>query len=323
MSVVLFFAGLALLVMGAEILVRGASNLAGTLGISPLVVGLTVVAFSTSAPELAVSAKAALEGDAAMALGNVVGSNIFNVLFILGTSALIVPLTVSRQLIRLDVPIMVLLSGAVFAMGLDGNISFLDACLLLVSLVIYVWFSVWQARRSGAENVDMELPLSKRWSGMRSSLAVAAGLALLVLGSRWLVQGAVALAGALGVSEIVIGLTIVAAGTSLPEVVTSIVAALRGERDMAVGNVVGSNIFNVLGVLGLAGLLAPSGITVPVAVREFDMVVMIGAAVLCLPVFFSGGVISRREGALLLGLYVLYTAYVVLDASGHGGLWYM
>ncbi len=346
MSVLLFILGLLLLIAGAEILVRGASSLAVAFGMSPLVVGLTVVAFSTSAPELAVSAKAALAGDSGMALGNVVGSNIFNVLFILGVSSLIVPLAVSRQLIRLDVPLMVALSAVLILMSLDGRLSSVDAGLLLVCLVAYVGFSVWQARRQPGRGVpdgappqdaalgqgggtsqhgdapppDVALAVPAGWGWGRSATAVVAGLVLLVLGSRWLVESAVAFAGMLGVSELVIGLTIVAAGTSLPEVVTSIVAAVRGERDMAVGNVVGSNIFNLLGVVGLAGLLAPSAIEVPNAVVGFDMLVMGGAALLCLPVFFSDGTISRWEGALLLGFYVLYTAYLILDASGHDSL---
>ncbi len=325
MTIFLFFAGLVLLVIGAEALVRGATQLAAVLGISPLVIGLTVVAFGTSSPELAVSVKSALSGEASIAVGNVVGSNIFNVLFILGVSALIVPLVVSQQLIRLDVPLMILLSVIVLIMSLDESFGRMDGVMLVFGLVAYVWFLIYQSRRESAKineeyarEFGVEQESKSSWA--RDTGLVVGGLVLLVLGSRWLVDSAVAFAQYLGVSELVVGLTIVAAGTSLPEVVTSIIAAIRGERDIAVGNVVGSNIFNIMGVLGIASIVAPSGIEVSTAVAGFDLPVMIGVALLCLPVFFTGGVISRQEGGLLLGYYVAYTLYLVLAASHHDAL---
>ena len=325
MTILLFIAGLTLLIVGAEALVRGASRLAATFGVSPLVIGLTVVAFGTSSPELAVGVKAALSGQAGIVLGNAIGSNIFNVLFILGVSALIVPLVVSQQLVRLDVPLMIALSVIVLILSLDKNLSRTDGIMLVAGLVIYVWFLIYQSRRETIavqEKYAKEFGTEKRARGntLNNIGLVLGGLVLLVLGSRWLVESAVSFAKYLGVSELVIGLTIVAAGTSLPEVVTSVIAAIRGERDIAVGNVVGSNIFNIMGVLGFASIVAPTGIEVSAAVIRFDIPVMIAVALACLPIFFTGGVISRLEGALLFGYYVAYTLYLILAASQHDTL---
>ncbi|WP_404366940.1 calcium/sodium antiporter [Marinobacter sp.] len=328
MAILLFVVGIVFLIVGAEALVRGASRMAAAFGIAPLVIGLTVVAFGTSSPELAVSIESALSGQANIALGNVVGSNIFNVLFILGVSALIVPLIVSQQLIRIDVPLMIGLSVIVLLFSLDGAIGWIDGLLLVTGLVVYVSFLIIQSRRErneAAGKAELEGipglgdgPESGGW-GKNLGLVVV-GLVLLVLGSRWLVDSAVAFAQHLGVSELVVGLTIVAAGTSLPEVVTSIIAALRGERDIAVGNVVGSNIFNIMGVLGIASIIAPEGIAVAPSVLAFDMPVMIAVAFACLPIFFTGGIIDRKEGGLLLGYYVAYTLYLILAASHHDAL---
>jgi cation:H+ antiporter len=319
MTVILFVAGLALLVLGAEWLVKGASRLAAASGISPLVIGLTVVAYGTSAPEVAVSIKSAWLGQADLAIGNVVGSNVFNVLFILGSPALIAPLLVSSQLIRIDVPIMVGLSVLTLALAADGAIGRVDGVVLCAGAIGYTVFQIRQSRKESATVRD---EYAKEFGPARSSAAanvahVAAGLVLLVLGSRWLVTGAVAFAKALGVSELIIGLTIVAAGTSLPEVATSILAAFRGERDIAVGNVVGSNIFNILSVLGIGAMVAPSGLPVAPALIRFDLLVMIAVALACLPIFASGAVIARWEGGLFLGYYAAYTAYLVLDAQQH------
>lgn len=320
----LFFLGLIFLIVGAEALVRGASSIAARLGLTPLVIGLTVVAFGTSSPELAVSIKSALAGQPDIALGNVVGSNIFNVLFILGLSALIVPLVVSSQLIRLDVPLMIGLSLSVLLFSLDGILGRIDGIFLVAGLAIYLGFLIYQSRKNIAKSSandlqdDGSIKVSGNW--FVNTLLVLGGLGLLVLGSRWFVNGAILFAQYMGIDEQVIGLTIVAAGTSLPEVVTSIIAAIRGERDIAVGNVVGSNIFNILGVLGVAGLIAPAGIEVSSAIFSFDIPVMIAVAIGCLPLFFTGGVISRWEGALLLGYYLAYTAYLILAASHHAAL---
>jgi cation:H+ antiporter len=321
-TVVLFVAGLGLLVLGAEWLVKGASRLAAALGISPLVIGLTVVAYGTSSPEMAVSVKAALAGQPDLAVGNVAGSNIFNVLFILGASAAITPLLVSSQLVRLDVPIMIGASLLTLLFAADGSIGRLDGAILFAGAVGYTVFQVRQSRReSAAVQEEYGREFGPRRTGTAANVAfVAAGLALLVLGSRWLVNGAVAFAQAFGVSELVIGLTIVAAGTSLPEVATSILAAIRGEREIAVGNVVGSNIFNILAVLGLSGLVAPAGLPVPRALVTFDAPVMVAVAFACLPIFASGATIARWEGALFLFYYTAYTAYLVLAAQQHDAL---
>lgn len=325
MAILFFIIGLVFLIIGAEALVRGASRLAAILGISPLIIGLTVVAFGTSSPELAVSIQSTLSGQASITVGNVVGSNIFNVLFILGVSALIVPLVVAHQLVRLEVPLMIALSVLLLILALDGSFGRADGFLLFGGLVIYVWFLIHQSRKESAEvrkATDQEFitGIDTKSVWIQNLKLVLGGLLLLVIGSRWLVESAVAFAQYMGVSELVVGLTIVAAGTSLPEVVTSIIAALRGERDIAVGNVIGSNLFNIMGVLGLASIIAPTGIEVSTAVIGFDLPVMIGVALACLPIFFTGGVISRQEGVLLLGYYVAYTLYLILAASHHDAL---
>ena len=317
-----FVLGIVLLIGGAELLERGASRLAGAFGISPLVVGLTVVALGTSSPELAVSVQAALGGNPEISIGNVVGSNIFNVLFILGISALIVPLVVSEQLVRLDVPLMIAVSIALLVMALDGTVGRVDGILLLVGIVAYTGFLVRQSRReTAAARAEGEDEVDAGGTGwLRNGLLVLVGLALLLVGSRWLVEGATILATAFGVSQLVIGLTVVAAGTSLPEVATSVLAGLRGERDIAVGNVVGSNLFNILVILGVSAVVAPHGIAVAPAALAFDIPVMIAVAAACLPIFFTGHLISRWEGGVFLAYYLAYTAYLVLAATRHDAL---
>jgi cation:H+ antiporter len=322
----LFVLGLALLVAGAELLVRGASRLAARLGISPLVIGLTVVAFGTSTPELAVSVQAGLAGRADIAVGNVVGSNIFNVLFILGVSALIVPLAVSRQLVRLDVPLMIGVSILLLVMAYDGRIGAFDGLLLVAGIVAYTVFLVRESRKENAAAPAATLQEHGGGQGAgRGGLPlqiafIAGGLALLVLGAHWLVGGATAIARLLGVSDLVIGLTIVAAGTSLPEVATSVVAALRGERDIAVGNVVGSNLYNILAIAGIAALVTPGGLVVAPALVRFDLPVMIAVALACLPIFATGHLIARWEGALFVAYYAAYLLYLILAAAEHDAL---
>jgi cation:H+ antiporter len=316
LTYLIFGAGLALLVIGAELLVKGASRIAAGFGISPLIIGLTVVAFGTSAPEMAISVSSALKGEADIAVGNVVGSNIFNVLFILGVSALITPLVVSEQLVRTDVPIMIGVSVLAFAFSLDGRISFLEGAVLFGGILAYVAWLMRVSLRSGELGASVES--STHWA--IDVALVGVGLALLILGSRWLVSSAITIAEAMGVSELVIGLTIVAAGTSLPEVATSIIATIRGQRDIAVGNVVGSNIFNILAVLGAAAMVAPDGLPVSEAAVNFDYPVMLAVAVACLPIFFGSYVIKRWEGGLFLGYYVAYITYLILAATEHDAL---
>jgi cation:H+ antiporter len=327
MTILLFVCGLALLIIGAELLVRGASKIAAGLGISPLIVGLTVVAVATSAPELAVSIGGALSGQADIALGNVVGSNIMNILFILGLSAIIIPLTVSHQIIRFDVPVMIFLSGLVLFLCLDRVISWFDGILLITALIAYFIVLVMISLKAYSANKDAERASpgndgkgKERVNWLLNVFLVITGVAMLVVGARWFVSSAVLFASYLGVSELIIGLTVVAAGTSMPEVVTSIIAAIRGERDIAVGNVVGSNIFNILGVLGISGVLAPSGIFVSESVIAFDIPIMAAVAIACLPVFFTKSLISRWEGVLFLGYYIAYTSFLILNTIQHAQL---
>jgi cation:H+ antiporter len=314
-------AGLGLLVVGGELLVRGAVGVSLAVRVSPLVIGLTVVAFGTSAPELAVSVRAALAGSPELAIGNVVGSNIANILLILGAAALISPLAVSSQIIRFDVPLMIAASCALLAVGWDGRISRLDGAVLVCALAAYTGWSWRQSRR---ENQAVQQEFSQHLGPARQATVtrllghaalILVGLALLAGGARWLVDGAVEIARLWGMSELVIGLTVVAVGTSLPEVVTSLVASFRGERDIAVGNVVGSNLFNILCVLGISSLVASQGIRVSAAALQFDIPIMIAVAVACLPIFFTGRTIARWEGALFLGYYAAYTTYLVLAAT--------
>ena len=324
MTLILFLAGLALLIVGADVLVRGASRLSLRLGIAPLVVGLTVVAFGTSAPELAISVKAALDGHTDLALGNVVGSNIFNVLFILGISALLAPLVVDRQLVRQEVPILVGLSLLVAWMAFDLRLSRAEGLLLVALLVAYTVLLYRQGTRAAPAEVADTLvtePPSRWLSRLPVQLVlIVVGLAMLVVGSRWLVEAATVFATMLGVSPLVIGLTIVAAGTSLPEVATSVIAALRGEREIAVGNVLGSCIFNLVCVLGFSAVVAKGGLSVPGPLLAFDLPVMVAVSVACLPVLFTGHLVARWEGALFLAYYVFYTAYLVLYAQEHDAL---
>lgn len=325
MAVLSFLVGLVFLVIGAEALVRGASRLALAIGISPLVVGLTVVSFGTSAPELAVTVQSAASGRADLALGNVVGSNICNVLFILGLSALIVPLLVARQVVRQEVPVMIGVSLLLPLLAADGRVGRADGVLLLGLLVGYTIFLIRQSRRQHpASSGDLPGNATPSAGGAQGLplqlLLVAAGLGLLVLGATWLVDAAVSFAQYLGVSELVIGLTIVAVGTSLPEVATSVVAAVRGQRDIAVGNVVGSNVFNILAVLGTAAVVSRDGVGVAPAMLAFDLPVMVAVAVACLPIFYTQNRVARWEGALFLAMYAAYMGYVLLAAQQHDAL---
>lgn len=322
MAYLMLMLGLATLTVGAELLVRGASKLAVSFGITPLVVGLTVVAYGTSTPELVVSVQSTLVGQPDVALGNVIGSNIFNVLFILGVSALIVPLRVSQQLIRVDVPLMIFLSMVVMILSIDGRIGRIDGALFTLGLIAYTVWAILKSRKEQAAIVTESKPefdIRPAKGGARQTLLngvlVIMGLGLLVLGSRWFVDSAITLARDFRVPEFVIGLTIVAAGTSLPEVATSIMAAIRGERDIAVGNVVGSNIFNLMGVLGISSVVSADGIAVSETVFRLDLPVMVAVAVACLPIFFTGHLIARWEGGLFLAYYVAYTGYLVVATT--------
>ncbi len=336
--------GLVILVGGGELLVRGASALAARWGLSPLVVGLTVVAVGTSAPEFAVTVQAVLRDETDLAVGNVVGSNIVNVLLILGVAALILPLAVKQQLVRIDVPVMIGLSVVLLLCSLDGLISTTDGLLLLVLWLAHTAVILVLSRRkptvAPAENGQHDVPdprqrhdPNKRAAtdtadqgpapglGVTVSVAlIAVGIALLVAGANLLVTGAVNIATSLGLSGLVIGLTVVAVGTSLPELVTSLVAAVRGERDIAIGNIVGSNIANIGLVLGGPALFAGGGIPVAPAALALDIPLMVAVAFVVLPIVFTGFTVQRWEGALFVALYLAYVTYLVLNATGHQGL---
>jgi cation:H+ antiporter len=328
LTVALFLiAGLVLLIAGAELMVRGASRIAIATGISPLVVGLTVVAIGTSAPELAIGVGASLQGNPDIAIGNVIGSNIANILLILGLSATIAPLVVSRQLVRLDVPIMLSLSVLIYLRALDGVISRWEGALLTCGAIVYTTLLIGASRRASKRvppDPASAVPDAKHQVQHRSPwldlLCIPAGLGLLVLGADWLVDGAVEIAKGFGVSELVIGLTVIAVGTSLPEIATTVMAAMRGQRELAVGNVIGSNIFNLMLVLGMSAAVSPHGIPVSEPVIHFDLPVMVAVAVACLPIFFTEHRIARWEGLLFLGYYVAYTLYLLMKASHHAQL---
>lgn len=318
----LMAAGLAILVFGADWLVKGSSRLALAFGISPLVVGLTIVAFGTSAPELAVSITAAYNGASDMAVANVVGSNLFNTLFILGASALVAPLIVHHQLVRMDVPIMIGVSVLLLVLAADGGLSLWDSGLLAGLVIAYTVFLIVESRReqSAAVKAQYAEGVEEAIGGEKGTLPmdlllIVVGLAGLVFGSRLLVTGAIDFARILGVSEAVIGLTIVAAGTSLPELATSVVAAFKGERDIAIGNVVGSNIFNICSVLGFSGLVSAGALTVNDQMIRVDIPLMIATALICLPFFRVGYQLTRANGAVFLASYVLYVTYLVLQET--------
>ena len=322
--VLLLLGGLLTLSAGAELLLRGATRLAALLRISPLVVGLTVVAFGTSAPEFAVSIGAALHGKTDIAVGNVVGSNIFNVLAILGISALVAPLPVHRKLIRVDVPVMIAGVLLVWWFMSDGGVSRTEGAIAFCGLLVYTTLLIIHSRASSsspqaeaAHDAAAGGPVRNPWMrAVEALLMVIVGLALLVQGSNWFVDGAVQLARILGLSELVIGLTIVAAGTSLPELATSVWAAARGEREISVGNIIGSNVFNTLGVLGSAAAFSPTGVPVSPSALNFDIPVMAAVCAVCLPMFFTGRSLSRWEGVLLIGYYVGYTTVLILHTLG-------
>ena len=303
-------AGLVLLYLGAEALVRGASALGLKLGLTPLVIGLTIVAFGTSAPELLVSVQAGLSDQGPMAIGNVVGSNIANIALILGVAALVRPLDVKAQVVQLESPLLIGVSVVLVALLWNGVIGRIEGAALFTGIVVYTVFSVRMAARERQVEVAREyeaaLPDASRplW---QYAVATLIGLAVLVVGARLLVGAAVDIARAFGLSEALIGLTIVAVGTSLPELAASVVAAAKREGDIAVGNVLGSNLFNILCVLGFAALLRPLDAD---GVSRIDLAVMLGLAVLALPILRTGYRIGRREGAVLVAIYAGYLAWL-------------
>lgn len=313
MAYLLFILSLGLLVLGAEALVRGASRLAASLGVSSLIIALTVVSFATSAPELAVSMQATFTDKATIALSNIVGSNILNLLLVVGLSATIVPLSINNQVIRLDLPVMIGASILAWIFALSGTIHRLEGLTLVAILVGYLWLQIYIGRKKREQVTEPQTTASKPW--LLHLLFIIFGLVLLLLSARLLVNSSVTIAQTLGVSDVVIGLTIVAIGTSMPEIATSLIAALRGERDIAIGAVVGSNIFNILCVLGITASLAPTHLPVDDQVAYIDMPIMLAVSLLALPLFFIGKVMSRLDGMLFFGLYFIYCCFLVLRAT--------
>ena len=311
--------GIALLFGGGELFVQGSVTLALILGIPQLVIGLTVVALGTSAPELFVSVGSALQGSADLAVSNVVGSNIFNVMVVLGSSALVLPLRVESRLVRRDVPLLLAISAAVWGMASAGRVTWQAGVALLVALAINTVWEIRTAREEpdGMEEAEPEIDPSSADQGLWGALLrLAAGIVLLGFGSNVLVKGASAAAGFLGVSEAVIGLTIVSAGTSMPELITSLVAAIRGRTDLAIGNVVGSNLLNQLLVLSCAALASGAhGLHVDPMLIERDLPVMVLTTLACMPIFWTKGRITRLEGGILVGLYMFYVIDQVLPRT--------
>ncbi len=326
-TIVLLIAGLVGLVAGAEALVRGAARLAARTGMSSVVIGLTVVAFGTSAPELAVSVGDALRGGdeaGSIAIGNVVGSNIANILLVLGTAAAVGgSLFVAQRIVRLDVPIMIGASVLVLLFVLNESLGRIEGFVLLLALAVYLSWTVISATRGSAPDIVTEYdealdPEALAQASVLSDIGfLVLGLALLVFGSQALVSSASDIAAELGVSDLVIGLTVVAIGTSLPEVATSVLAAIRGQRDLAVGNAIGSNLFNLLAVLGVTAVVSPNAIPVATSAVQVDIPVMVAVAVACLPIFANGHVLNRWEGIAFLVAYAGYLGWLVLDATDH------
>lgn len=309
LDIIFLLGGIVLLYFGAEGLVGGSVSLAQRLKLTPLVIGLTVVALGTSMPELVVSVGAALSGSAPIAAGNVVGSNIANIALILGASAIICPLAVHLRIVRLDLPLLVIVSFGMAVIIYDQTVGRLEGAILVAGLIGYTWFSLRAARKETAANDVFAEIIPKTMRSIPASLGlVVGGLLLLVIGARLLVTGAVAIAQSFGLSEAVIGLTIVAAGTSLPELATSLIAALKKEADIAVGNIVGSNMFNILGILGIASLVRPLENT---GMSTLDLGLMIALAIVLLPLARTGWRINRWEGAFFLVTYLAYVGYLL------------
>lgn len=324
MDYLLLGGGLLVLIIGANLLVRGGSQIAARLRISPLVIGSTVVAIGTSVPELAVGIDAAVRGNTALVTGNIVGTNIVNLLLILGLSAAIRAVRVSRQTIRLDAPMVAVVSVLLLVMSLNGSLTGIEGLVLIGMGLMYTIAIIRYSRRESAAvraEFDHEYQVPEpgavpRPVRMRSTVLdvvrLVGGIAIVVVGAHWLVGGAVQIAAELGISDAVIGLTVVAIGTSAPELVTTVVATIKGERSLAIGNLLGSSVYNIVFILGVTLLVAPTAIEVPAQVLAVDMVAMAAVAVLAVPVFVTGRRISRPEGSAMVLVYLAYLVYLIL-----------
>lgn len=318
----LLIAGLALLVWGANFIVQGASNLAASFGISPMIIGLTVVAVGTSFPELAVGITASLQGSGSLAIGNIAGTNMFNILFILGLTAAIAPIALDKQIFRLDLPLAVLSALAMLLLSLDGRLSQFDGGLMFLGAIAYTFILLKIARRdaqaaSASRITQSDAPTTPASSRLKNTLFLLSGLVLSIWGAKWLVDGAVDIARLLQWSEAVIGLTIVAIGTSAPELITTLVATYKKQRDVAIGNLLGSSIFNILVILALTVLASPNGITVEKTFLVRDIPLMLGVMLVCIPVFYTGRTVSRKEGIAGVIVYCAYLTYLLIE---HGSI---
>tara|TARA_Y100001935_G_scaffold121525_1_gene100675 strand:- start:155169 stop:156263 length:1095 start_codon:yes stop_codon:yes gene_type:complete len=326
-TILLFVAGLAALIFGAELFLKAVDHFGLKWGVSPLIMGLTVVAFATGAPELAISLKAAMNGSADLVLGNIIGSNIANILLILGITSLIAPINITRRVVKIDVPIVIAASAAVYMMSLDGSLGTLDGIVLIAGLIaysFYTWYHIKKSKEEGHPEEEMfeyeETPdqlAQGAFFYIKNIGFLLIGLAMIVVGSDWMVNSAVEIATVLGLSELVIGLTIVSIGTSLPEVATSLSAARKGKADIAVANVLGSNLYNILLTLGLTLLIAPNVLDVSMQAIDLDLPFMVAVSVGCIPIFVAGFNLTRMDGAIFLLYYATYLSYLVMLALGN------
>ena len=320
MTLFLFIVGLASLIFGAELFLKAVDHFGLKWGVSPLIMGLTVVAFATGAPELAISIKAAASGSADLVLGNIIGSNIANILLILGITSLISLLHIAKRVILIDLPIVVAVSLTLFLLAKDGTLTKMDGGVLIMGLIGYSIFTYYRIQKS--KNGDPVFAYEKKaeelasgtWFYIKNGGMLILGLALIVQGSNWMVDSAVTIATLLGISELVIGLTIVSIGTSLPEVATSVAAARKGNADIAVANVLGSNLYNMLLTLGLTLLISPHVLQVSAVAIHFDLPFMIIVTLICIPLFLGGYNLTRTDGSIFLFYYASYITFLVLDA---------
>lgn len=315
-SALLIVVGLVGLLGGAELVVRGGSGLAVRLGLTPIVVGVTVVSLGTSMPELAIGVDAARQGNAGLAVGNIVGTNLVNLLLILGLSALISPVTFDTRTLRFELPLMTGASLLLVLIALDGSLGTVDGIVLVLFGAGYTYGVLRSGRRESAPvKAKYDASYAKPARTWVDVLCLIAGLAVIVVGATLLVDGAVDVAISLGVSDAVIGLTIIAIGTSAPELVTTILSTVRGDRDIALGNLLGSSVYNIAIILGITVLVAPGAVDVPSEVLESDLILMAAAAVACVPVFLSGRRMTRLEGALFVTAYAAYLTWLLLTRA--------
>lgn len=325
-TIALFIAGLVALIAGAELFLKAVDHFGLKWGVSPLIMGLTVVAFATGAPELAISIKAAASGSADLVLGNIIGSNVANILLILGITSLIAPINITRRIIKIDVPIVIVVSIVLMILAFDGKLTTIDGAILLAGFIAYSIYTYIHIQKSKEEETEQIFEYEKSidelaqgsWFYIKNAGLLLTGLTMIVLGSNWMVESAVTIATVLGLSELVIGLTIVSIGTSLPEVATSLSAARKGNADIAVANVLGSNLYNVLLTLGLTLIIAPNVLDVSAKAINLDLPFMVAVSIACIPIFIAGFNLTRMDGFIFLFYYASYLTYLVLDAVSSG-----